>query len=32
MSFKAVSLINFVTRKGYFVWSSLMEGENMRCM
>jgi len=30
--FKAVSLIYFVTKMGYFVWSSLMEGENTRCV
>lgn len=30
--FKAISLVYFVTRMGYFVWSSLMEGKNTRCM
>lgn len=30
--FKAISLIYFVTRMGYFVQSSLMEGKNTRCM
>lgn len=30
--FKAISLIYFVTRLGYFVQGSLMEGKNTRCM